>query len=138
MSDLQFNDSATVEWTVREADLASSLAPDPSDVFPAVLATPKLIGLMELACARVMKPVLGPGELSAGASIDMTHTAATLEGGKVTIKAKYVGRDGLLYVFHVVATDAAGEIGRATHKRAIVSTERLLAGARKRREAGRI
>ncbi|XHR28923.1 MAG: thioesterase family protein [Chthoniobacteraceae bacterium] len=138
MSELQFNDSARVEWTVGEGDLASSLAPDPSDVFPAVLATPKLIGLMELACARVMKPILGPGELSAGASIDMTHTAATLAGGKVTIQAKFGGRDGVLYVFHVVATDAAGEIGRATHKRALVSSERLLAGARKRQAAGQI
>lgn len=134
MSELQFNDSATAEWTVGESDLASSLAPDPADAFPAVFATPKLVGLMELACSRVMRPALGPGELSAGVSIDMTHTAATLPGSKVTAKAKYVGRDGQLYVFHVIACDPAGEIGRATHKRAIVSAERLLAGARKRRD----
>jgi predicted thioesterase len=41
--------------------------------------------------------------------------------------------DGKLYVFEVVARDPGGEIGRGTHKRAIVATERLLSGAAKRR-----
>ncbi len=40
--------------------------------------------------------------------------------------------EGKLYVFEVVATDDAGEIGRGTHRRAIVSVERIMAGAAKR------
>jgi predicted thioesterase len=35
--------------------------------------------------------------------------------------------------FDVIAHDPGGEIGRGTHKRAIISRERLLAGAAKRR-----
>lgn len=132
MSELKFNDRATVEWTVSKTDLASSLAPTSQDIFLPVLATPRLIGLMELAASRVMQPVIGPGEASAGVSIDMTHGAPTLEGAKVTVTARYVGRDGPLYVFHVIASDPAGEIGRATHKRAILTTDRLMAGAAKR------
>ena len=134
MSELQFNDSAALEWNVGETDLASSLAPTPDDVFLPVLATPKLIGLMELACARLMKPALRPGEASAGVSIEATHAAPTLAGSKVSVAARYVGRDGALYVFHVIASDPAGEIGRATHKRAILDSARLMAGAKRRRD----
>lgn len=42
------------------------------------------------------------------------------------------GMEGKLYVFDVVARDPGGEIGRGVHKRAIVTRERLLAGAAKR------
>ena len=132
MPELPFNATATAEWIVGDSDLASSLSPDPADAFPAVFATPRLVALMELACARVLRPILNPGELSAGVSLEVEHTAATLPGNKITATARYVGRDGRLYVFKVTAADPAGEIGRATHKRAIVSAERLLAGARKR------
>jgi fluoroacetyl-CoA thioesterase len=60
------------------------------------------------------------------------HTAATPIGAKVTASATYRGRDGRLFVFDVVAHDPAGEIGRGTHKRAIISREHLLAGAARR------
>lgn len=40
-----------------------------------------------------------------------------------------MGREGKLYVFEVVARDNGGEIGRGKHKRVIIATERLLAGA---------
>jgi fluoroacetyl-CoA thioesterase len=132
MSELKFNDCATVEWTVSEADLATTIAPNPADSFLPVFATPRLIGIMELACSRLMRPVLEPGEATAGVAIEMTHGAPTLEGSKVTVKARFVGRDGKLYVFQVTAADPAGEIGRATHKRAVLSADRLLAGARRR------
>jgi predicted thioesterase len=133
MPALPLNATATAEKIVSESDLASSLPSDPAaDAFPPVFATPRLIGLMELASARLLRPVLGPGELSVGVSLDVVHTAATLPGTKVTATARYVGRDGELFVMKITASDPAGEIGRATHKRAIVSVDRLLAGAKKR------
>jgi predicted thioesterase len=58
--------------------------------------------------------------------------AATPIGTKVAATATYRGRDGKLFVFDVVAHDPAGEIGRGTHKRAIVLRERLLAGTTRR------
>ncbi|MEI8233088.1 MAG: thioesterase [Verrucomicrobiota bacterium] len=137
MPALLLNATATAEWVVRASDLASSLPSDPRDAFPPVFATPRLAALMELACARLLQPILEPGELSVGVSLDLAHTAATLEGAKVTATARYVGRDGAFYVLKVTASDPAGEIGRATHKRAIVSVERLLAGAQKRAAAPR-
>lgn len=88
---------------------------------------------MELAGARLLHPLLQAGEMSVGAHVDVSHTAATPIGATVTATATYRGRDGKLFVFEVVAYDPAGEIGSGTHKRAIVSRERLLAGAAKRR-----
>ena len=72
--------------------------------------------------------------MSVGAHVDVSHSAATPIGAKVTATARYRGRDGKLFVFDVVAHDAGGEIGRGTHKRAIISRDRLLAGAARRKK----
>ena len=126
--------SATVDLIVREADCASALklSDDPRDNFPAVFATTRMIALMELAGARILQSLLQPGEMSVGAHVDVSHIAATPIGAKVTATATYRGRDGKLFVFDVIAHDPAGEIGRGMHKRAIISRDRLLAGAAKR------
>ena len=127
--------SAMVDLVVRESDCASALqlSDDLRDNFPVVFATTRMIALMELAGARILHPLLRPGEMSVGAHVDVSHTAATPIGAKVTASATYRGRDAELFVFDVVAHDPAGEIGRGTHKRAIVSRDRLIAGAAKRR-----
>jgi fluoroacetyl-CoA thioesterase len=127
--------TATVDLMVRDSDCANALglSDDPRDDFPPVFATTRMIALMELASARLMHPLLQSGEMSVGAHVDVSHTAATPVGAKVAATATYRGRDGKLFVFDVVAHDPGGEIGRGVHKRAIVSRERLVAGAAKRR-----
>ncbi len=87
---------------------------------------------MELAASRALQPLLAEGELSVGVTIDVTHSAPTPRGATVTAEGFFKGMEGKLYVFDVMARDPAGEIGRGVHKRAIVSRERLLAGAAKR------
>ncbi len=121
--------TASVELVVAASDLASALRLGPEDAFPPVLATARMVALMELAAARVLRPFLGPGELSVGVTVDVTHSAATPEGAAVKATARYAGREAKLFVFEVVASDGGGEVGRATHRRAIVSSDRLVAGA---------
>jgi predicted thioesterase len=87
---------------------------------------------MEVAAARVLRAHLLEGEASVGISVDVIHTAATPPGATVTAQARFVGREGKLFLFEVSAADDAGEIGRGTHKRAVVSAERLIAGAARR------
>jgi fluoroacetyl-CoA thioesterase len=128
--------TASATLIVGRADLASAISDDPSDAFPDVLATARLVALMELASARVLGPCLGAGELSVGVAVDVRHTAATPPGATVTARARFVGREGALFLFEVIATDPGGEIGRCRHKRAIVTTARLLEGARRRQQAG--
>jgi predicted thioesterase len=121
--------SATVTYEVRPGDLASALTLEPADRFPRVFATSRLVSVMELAAARVMRPLLGAGELSVGIGIDVTHTAPTPLGATVCATATFVAREGKRWLFEVVAEDDGGEIGRARHERAIVSAERLEAAA---------
>ena len=124
--------SGSAEHLVGEGDLASVLANAPGEDYPRVFATTRMIGLMELASGRVLLPILEPGELSVGVLVEVRHTAATLPGGTVRAEAKYLGRSGKLYRFEVVASDGGGEVGRGFHERAIVRTERLIEGAKKR------
>ncbi len=129
MSEPAINSTASARLTVAPSDLANALNLEPADAFPPVFATSRMVALMELAAARVLRPHLRPGELSVGVSLDVIHTAATPPGATVTATARFVGREGKLFLFEVSAADNAGEIGRGTHKRAVVTTERLVAGA---------
>jgi fluoroacetyl-CoA thioesterase len=123
----------TVAHVVGPNDLASALSTDPEHRFPDVFATSRMIALMELAAARVLQSILQEGELSVGVTVDITHSAATLPGVEVRTTGTFQRMEGKLYVFEVVAFDPGGEIGRGVHRRAIVTTERLLSGAAKRR-----
>jgi len=124
--------TASAELVVSENDLASSLYLASGDAFPPVFATARMVALMEVAASRLLAPFLGPGELSVGTVVDATHTAATPPGVRVTATARYLGREDGQYRFEVIARDHGGEIGRASHRRAIVSTQRLVAGAIRR------
>ncbi|HEX5832457.1 MAG TPA: hotdog domain-containing protein [Pyrinomonadaceae bacterium] len=132
MPELEIGATATAELVVGPTDLASSISNEHGDSFPAVLATARMVALMEMAAARAMQPVLGPGELSVGVTVDITHTAPTPPGAVVTANARFTGREGKLFVFEISAEDQGGEIGRGSHKRAIVETERLQRAAAKR------
>ncbi|MBI3661777.1 MAG: dihydrolipoamide acyltransferase [Acidobacteria bacterium] len=91
-----------------------------------------MVALMEIASARLLQPCLAGGQLSVGVSIEVTHTAPTPPGATVTATARYLGRDGKLFRFEIVASDVGGEIGRASHKRAIVDVARLQNSASRR------
>jgi predicted thioesterase len=127
--------AATVEIVVGPSDLASAVGVDSRDAFPPVLATARMVALMEIAAARVLGPHLEDGEMSVGVTLDVSHSAATPPGAAVTAAATYRGRDGKLFLFDVAVRDPAGEVGRGTHRRAVVATERLLAGSARRRIA---
>src|SRR5215216_7026540 len=130
--ELEPDATATATIVVGPQDLASSISSQTGDEFPPVLATARMVALMEIAASRVLQPVLGPGELSVGVTVDITHTAPTPLGALVTATARYAGREGKLFLFEVSAADPGGEVGRGWHKRAIVTSERLQAAAAKR------
>lgn len=124
--------TAVAELIVGRADLASSLALDVGDAFPAVFATARMVALMEIAAARLLQQCLSPGQLSVGVRIEVTHSAPTPAGARVTATARYLGRAGKLFDFEVLAADPGGEIGRGHHRRAIVDSARLEGDAAKR------
>jgi len=130
--ELEPNATGTATLIVGPQDLASSIASVTGDSFPPVFATARMIALMEVAASRVLVPLLGPGALSVGVTVDINHTAPTPLGAEVTATARYAGREGKLFLFEVICADKGGEVGRGWHKRAIVSSERLQSGAAKR------
>ena len=131
-NELELNTTGTATLVVGPQDLASSIASVTGDSFPPVFATARMIALMEVAASRVLVPLLGPGELSVGVTVDINHTAPTPLGAEVIATARYAGREGKLYLFEVSCADKGGEVGRGWHKRAIVSSERLQSGAARR------
>jgi fluoroacetyl-CoA thioesterase len=132
MTEPETDSTGTAHVTVEVPDLARAIAQQPDDLFPEVFATARMVALMEIASARVLHPVLGADQLSVGVAMDIVHTAATPLGVTVWATARYTGRDGKLFVFDVLAHDSGGEIGRGTHKRAIVDHQRLIDGAIRR------
>jgi fluoroacetyl-CoA thioesterase len=123
---------AEASFTVRSSDTAQALSIALEDEFPAVFATSRMVALMELAAARVMRPMLQDGEMSVGVRVSVQHTAATLVGCKVRAVATYQGTEGRMHRFKLEAFDDAGLIGEGDHTRAIVATQRLVAGAARR------
>jgi fluoroacetyl-CoA thioesterase len=132
MDEPKINATASAELFVSASDLASALTLEAGDSYPDVFSTSRMVALMEIASSRILRPYLAPGELSVGVTVDVSHTAATPRGVKVVATARYLRREGKLFLFEVTAHDRGGEIGRGTHKRAIIATDRLLAGADKR------
>ena len=122
----------SIEFKVKNSDLASNLNISKDDGFPDVFATARLVALMECSAAKILIPLLKEGELSVGVDVNITHLAATLEGDIAVSTAKFDGMEGKLYKFSIEVVDSGGKIGIGTHTRAIVSTERLISGAKKR------
>lgn len=119
-------------YTVAKEDLASEVAVSKEDAFPAVLATSRMIGLMEISAARLMQPMLLEGELSVGVGVDIKHFAPTPVNEEVRAVAKYMDKDGKLFVFEVEVFDRAGKVASGRHTRAIINTAKLVQGAEKR------
>lgn len=122
---------ATIQTTYRvEAhQTAAAMAERPDEKFPAVLATPFLIGAMERTSAQLMEPLLVAGQMTVGAVIDVQHRAPTAVGANYRCTAVFVEKVGLLYWFDVTAEDGAGLIGKGRIARAIVDEQAIMARA---------
>ena len=119
-------------YTVKKEDLASEIAFGAEDSFPEVYATSRMIALMEVSAARMMKPLLQPGQLSVGVGVDIKHFAPTPVGEEVRAVARYHGLDGKIHQFTIDVFDKAGKVASGQHSRAIVMTEKLVEAARLR------
>ena len=97
-----------------------------SDSLP-VFATPKMVALMEKASCKAIEAALNEGLTSVGTLVNVEHLSATPKGMKVTVESVVTAVDKRKVCFEVVAFDEAGIIGKGTHERFIVDSERFLA-----------
>ncbi len=132
---LETGKTASIARIVREQDLASAYADSSDERYPDVLSTPAMLGLMERACAEIMRGELTEGQLSVGVTTNLNHLAPTRLGVEVVATATFRSQEGSLFWFDVAATDPGGVVGNGSHARAIVSRSAIEARAEKRLRA---
>lgn len=91
-----------------------------------VYATPCMAALMEAAACAAIEEALGENETTVGIELNLKHTAATPVGLEVRAEAEVTAVEGKIFSFQITAYDEAGKIGEATHKRALVNSQRFL------------
>jgi fluoroacetyl-CoA thioesterase len=91
----------------------------------AVLATPVMINLIEAAALAAIEHLLPDGHQSLGIHLDVSHTAATPVGLRVTASAEVLKLDGRTITFRVEARDEFEPIGGGAHQRVVVSVTRF-------------
>lgn len=93
----------------------------------AVLATPRMIALMEESAYKCIDKYLEEGQSSVGTYLDVKHLAATPVGMEVYAESEVTEVDGRRVVFSVKAYDEKGLIGEGKHERFIVFSEKFVA-----------
>jgi predicted thioesterase len=91
----------------------------------AVLATPVMINVIEAAALAAVEHLLPAGHQSLGIRLDVSHTAATPIGIRVTATAEVIGVEGRTITFRVAANDEFEPIGGGEHQRVVVSVARF-------------
>jgi fluoroacetyl-CoA thioesterase len=91
----------------------------------AVLATPVMINLIEAAALAAVEHLLPAGHQSLGTQLDVSHTAATPIGLRVTATAEVTEVQGRTITFRVAARDEFESIGGGAHRRIVVSVLRF-------------
>jgi predicted thioesterase len=90
-----------------------------------VLATPAMIALMEMAAMESVAPLLPEGYQTVGVRVDVTHTAPTPLGMRVTARAELIRVEGRTLTFRVTAEDEKEVVGEGTHQRAVIDVARF-------------
>ena len=91
-----------------------------------VYATPSMVALMEGAACAAIENALAETQTTVGTELNIQHISATPVGLEVRAEAEVIAVEGKVITFQVNAYDEAGEIGKGTHKRVIVSSQRFL------------
>ncbi|MBL0165950.1 MAG: thioesterase family protein [Propionivibrio sp.] len=124
------------KFVVPASKTVPALYPESEEfvVMPEVFATGFLVGLIEWACIKAIKPHLDwPQEQTVGTHIDVSHDAATPIGFEVTARVELIAVEGKKLVFAVEAHDGVELISRGKHERFVINKEKFdarLAGKR--------
>lgn len=121
MKEIVIGSETTSKTNVTEEKLAVNVGSGDLRVF----ATPMMTALMENAASKCLAQFLDDCETSVGTALNIVHTSATPLGMEVSTTAKIISVDGRKVDFEVFATDETGEIGRGTHTRFVVNSEKF-------------
>lgn len=100
---------------------------DPATEMPPVLATANMIAFVEWTCVWALAPYLGADQRTVGTRVDMTHTAPTPIGMRVTAEVELIAIDGRTLRFKVACRDEQEAIGEGFHERTVIDNDRFMA-----------
>ena len=91
-----------------------------------VYATPCMVALMEGAACEAIAECLSDTQTTVGTGLSIAHSSATPVGMEVRAEAEVTEVNGKVITFAIRAYDEAGEIGKGTHTRVVVNTQKFL------------
>ena len=122
---LKIDPETTAEWECETTAEHSAEAFGNENV--PVVATPSVIGFIEIACERAIRPFYEEGEVSVAIAVNVDHVASAPVGSRIVAQGKVAAVVKNRVVFDVTASDDERVIMQGTHSRAIVDLERFLA-----------
>jgi fluoroacetyl-CoA thioesterase len=108
--------TGSAELVVGEADTA--VAAGSGDV--PVLATPRVLALAEAATMAALAGILGPGQTSVGARVELDHLRPSFVGATVSARATLTEVRGRRLIFTVEVVEGAEVVARAKVTRVVV------------------
>jgi fluoroacetyl-CoA thioesterase len=107
---------------VHEFTVEGELLTDVRGTLPrAVLATPRMIALMEWASVNAVRDHMEPGTTSVGFEVCIKHVAAAPEGSTCQVRSVLREvRDGRKLRFEVEVTEGDRVIGTGRHERRVI------------------
>ena len=91
-----------------------------------VYATPCMVALMEGAACEAIAEALSESQTTVGTALNIEHVSATPVGMEVRAEAVVTEVNGKVITFEVNAYDEAGLIGKGTHKRVVINSQKFL------------
>lgn len=114
--------SATVRLEVARPDTAIAMGSGDLEV----LATPRVVALVEEAAVLAVAPGIEENSTSVGTRIDMRHLAPSPVGSSVAATATVTAVDGRRISFEVEAIMGSLVVATGSHDRVIVDREKFL------------
>ncbi len=109
------------EYVVKPQDTALNIGSGDVEV----LATPKLLALMEEVSSKSIKPYLPDGYTSVGVEMNIKHLKSSKVGEKITIDTTFIKQDGRKLFFFCEAFANGEKIGEGECNRFIVNKEKF-------------
>ncbi|HEY9312918.1 thioesterase family protein [Williamsia sp.] len=126
---LTVGDIQEMTYTVPSNKTVPHLYPESEDyrIMPEVFATGFMVGLLEWSAILALRPVLDEGEGSLGTMVNITHSAPTPPGARLTVTARCTRVERNYLEWEVEARDDEGEVAaKGTHGRHVIDTARFL------------
>jgi predicted thioesterase len=114
--------SSVTRVTVEEKNTVGATVPG----MPYVAATPYLVGMAEMACSRLVKDLLEPGQVTVGSRVVIDHLGPSKVGAELVIKTALLQRERNRFKFSVTVEDGARTVAKVEHERAAVSLEKMM------------